>query len=80
MDYEICDIPAFQLIGKLYIVLTGQDSYKLITEFWTEFMKQFEAAFSAKETALPEEKQFGRTALASLACGWIILKERICTM
>lgn len=56
MDYEISEIPAFQLIGKLYHVPAGQDSYKLIPEFWNEFMKQFEPAFNNEGAELPEAK------------------------
>lgn len=56
MNYEIQKIPPFEVIGKLYKISPDQDSYKVIPQFWNEYMKQMAPVFSGEDMDSPESK------------------------
>lgn len=61
MKYQLQNIPEFTVIGKVYTILPGEDSYKTIPQKWAEFMQVCTELMNEKN--LSEEKDLEKQAI-----------------
>ena len=59
MQYEITNIPAFEVIGKVYTIRSGENPYEIIPQLWNEFMKGIQPLDQADKKAAIWQNNIG---------------------
>lgn len=70
MDYEIQNLPEVEVIGKMYHIAPGENSYQIIPEKWNEFMLQASTAMNGSDPDNEVSKAIWQSNIGEFGICW----------